>query len=106
VAGELDRTLGLLQDLQGPKVRAGNLPEGNVILTEGAMVTLQPVDGYTSQLGTLSIDYPHLAEEATAGTQVLLDDGLLGLRVESEEGRYAAVSLRRTDEIAQGREPA
>jgi len=82
---ELDIPLTLLQDLQGPKIRVGDLPDG-MNLVEGEALTLVPVADYTGQPHTVGIDYPYVAEEAEPGTQVLLDDGLLELRVEKIDG--------------------
>lgn len=83
VSEEHDTPITLLQDLQGPKIRVGQLPHGPVDLIEGAMVELVPlaeVDGFP---GSIGIDYPFLAEEAQPGMQILLDDGLLELRVKA-----------------------
>jgi pyruvate kinase len=85
-ATELDLPLMLLQDLQGPKIRVGELPPEGMMLDEGTTLTLVPIADYTSQPNTVGIDYPYVAEEAEAGTQVLLDDGLLELRVEKVDG--------------------
>lgn len=86
VSAELDTPITLMQDLQGPKIRVGPLPEGGMQLTEGARLTLVPLADGIHQPDAVSIDYPYLAEEAEPGTQVLLDDGLLELRVEKVEG--------------------
>lgn len=86
VSQELNLPITLLQDLQGPKIRVGQLSEGQVTLIEGDYLTLVPIEDYHNQLNTVSIDYPFLAEEATVGTQILLDDGLLQLRVEDIQG--------------------
>ena len=83
---ELDLPLTILQDLQGPKIRVGELPEQGLLLEEGASLTLVPVADYQGQENTVAIDYPYVAEEAEAGTQVLLDDGLLELKVEQVKG--------------------
>lgn len=83
VAGEHDAPITLLQDLQGPKIRVGELPNGPIELEEGATVTLVPLDQVNAVPGGIGIDYPYLAEEAQPGLQILLDDGLLELRVES-----------------------
>lgn len=82
VSEELDVPVTLLQDLQGPKIRVGQLDGEGIDLVEGNTLTLVPVDDFTQQPDTVSIDYPHLAEEAQPGTQVLMDDGLLELKVE------------------------
>jgi len=78
---ELDAPITLLQDLQGPKIRVGNLPEGSVPLVEGETLILVPSADYQGDPNTVAIDYPYLAQEAKLGTQVLLDDGLLELEV-------------------------
>jgi pyruvate kinase len=83
---ELDLPLMLLQDLQGPKIRVGDLPAEGIALNAGDSLSLVPIAEYSGQPNTIGIDYPYLAEEAEAGTQVLLDDGLLELRVERIDG--------------------
>lgn len=86
VSEELDLPLMLLQDLQGPKIRVGDLPDKGMMLSEGEAIALVPIADYTGQPNTVGIDYPYVAEEAEPGTQVLLDDGLLELRVEKVDG--------------------
>jgi pyruvate kinase len=86
VAEDLDLPLMLLQDLQGPKIRVGDLPAEGMMLNAGDALTLVPIADYTGQPQTVGIDYPYVAEEAEPGTQVLLDDGLLELRVEKIDG--------------------
>jgi pyruvate kinase len=85
-ATELDLPLMLLQDLQGPKIRVGELPAEGMRLVPGMALVLLPIADYTGQPYTVGIDYPYVAEEAEPGTQVLLDDGLLELRVEKVIG--------------------
>ncbi|WP_035992355.1 pyruvate kinase [Leptolyngbya sp. KIOST-1] len=80
VSEEHDTPITLLQDLQGPKIRVGELPTP-IELKEGTNVTLVPLD-QASAVDGIGIDYPYLAEEAQPGMQILLDDGLLELRVE------------------------
>jgi pyruvate kinase len=86
ISEELDTPLTLLQDLQGPKIRVGQLPTEGILLTEGESLTLVPIADFTGQPNTVGIDYPYVAEEAEPGTQVLLDDGLLELQVEKVIG--------------------
>jgi len=83
VSQELDTPITLLQDLQGPKIRVGQLPQGELLLTEGDLLTLVPIPEFTGQPATAAIDYPYLAEEAQPGMQILLDDGLLELSIEA-----------------------
>ena len=101
VSRKLEQPLALLQDLQGPKIRVGNLPDDGLTLKENATVTLYPAGGESQQTSdstaiipemggdgsfSVSIDYPYLAEDADIGTPILLDDGLLELRVDAIEG--------------------
>ena len=87
VSQELDTPITVLQDLQGPKIRVGQLPLGAITLTKGLKLTLVPLSEFDGQTDTVPIDYPYLAEEAQPGTQVLLDDGLLELKVETVKER-------------------
>ncbi|MGB3309867.1 MAG: pyruvate kinase [Nodosilinea sp.] len=86
VSKEHDTPITLLQDLQGPKIRVGQLPNGPIDLEEGATVTLVPLDQIAVISDSIGIDYPYLAEEAQPGMQILLDDGLLELRVDAIAG--------------------
>ena len=81
VSEELETPITLLQDLQGPKIRVGQLPDGAITLAKDAHLSLVPMAEFAGQPNTASIDYPYLAEEAEPGMQILLDDGLLELRV-------------------------
>ncbi|ACB50954.1 pyruvate kinase [Crocosphaera subtropica ATCC 51142] len=83
---ELDLPLTILQDLQGPKIRVGKIPNDSITLTEGACITIVPLEEWQHQENTVGIDYAYIAEEAQPGTQVLLDDGLLELTVETVDG--------------------
>lgn len=82
ISQELDTPVTILQDLQGPKIRVGQLP-GAISLQAGESVTLVPMAENNNQVDTIPIDYPYLADEARPGAQVLLDDGLLELKVEA-----------------------
>jgi pyruvate kinase len=83
VAKDLDTPITLLQDLQGPKIRVGNLADDGIDLIEGTTIDLVPLSEFDSQPNAVPIDYPYLAEEAEVGAKVLLDDGLLELKIES-----------------------
>lgn len=95
VSQEFDTPVSLLQDLQGPKIRVGQLPDGDVTLKPGEMLDLVPIDQFDGQANTVSIDYPFLAEEAHVGARVLLDDGLLELRVEEIVGEVVRCQIIR-----------
>ncbi|WRH66096.1 MAG: pyruvate kinase [Planktothrix sp. GU0601_MAG3] len=54
VAKECDTPITLLQDLQGPKIRIGLLPSGEIELVEGELLTLVPIDSFDNQPNTVS----------------------------------------------------
>jgi len=73
--------IAILQDLQGPKIRVGSLQGGQPIkLVDGATVTIttQDVEGNEEIIPTT---YEALPQDVQAGDRILLDDGLLELRV-------------------------
>lgn len=75
------RTICILQDLQGPKIRTGWLKgHGSVTLKSGAQVTITPRD-IEGNAALISTTFPDLAREVQADTRVLLADGLIELRV-------------------------
>jgi pyruvate kinase len=83
ISREIDSPVTILQDLQGPKVRVGCLPRGEIALLEGEIVALIPEADFDGQSSAIPIDYAHAAEEAVSGMPVLLADGLFELKVES-----------------------
>jgi len=81
------RTVCILQDLQGPKIRTGPLKNHTpIVLETGSRVTITPreVEG-TSAL--ISTTFPGLAQEAGRGARILLSDGLIELRVTRVRGQ-------------------
>ena len=94
IAKELDTPVTILQDLQGPKVRVGKLPEGKITLTPGDLLSLIPEEDYTGQPATIPLDYPHAAEEAKPGAQILLADGLFEMVVVEVDGARRALKCR------------
>ena len=80
VAAKHRYSLPVLMDLQGPKIRVGEMKDGGQMVEENSIVTLttENVEGSTE---VIPIDYDHLAQDAVAGNQILIDDGLLELRI-------------------------
>ncbi len=74
--------VGILIDLQGPKLRVGEMPPGGVRLDVGTGVTLTtaPILG---EPGRVPVQFTELPRVVRPGDRVLLDDGLLELRVRS-----------------------
>src|ERR1700691_5402854 len=82
-----DRTICVLQDLQGPKIRTGRL-EGRepILLKSGSTVIITPRD-ITGTPTRISTTFPDLASELAPGARVLLRDGLIELRVRTVRGK-------------------
>jgi pyruvate kinase len=94
VARGSDRTICILQDLQGPKIRTGRLKHGAPIeLRSGSILTITPrkVAG-TAQL--ISTDFAGLAREVGPGSRVLLSDGRIELRVRAIHGDEVECDVR------------
>ncbi len=79
---ELGRAITILQDIQGPKIRTGEISGGHVLLEAGQKLTLttQPVVG---DAHLVSVDFLGLPASVKPGSRILVDDGNLELVVES-----------------------
>ncbi len=84
----LGKAVAVLQDLQGPKIRTGPLQAGKagVMLEAGAVITITTDGEIRGDEKLVSTTYPHLAEDVRPGDRLLVDDGLLELRVLSTDG--------------------
>ena len=81
------RTVCILQDLQGPKIRTGPLEKHEpVLLKTGSVVTITPqqIPGNSARISTT---FPDLAKELSPGARILLSDGLIELRVRGVRGK-------------------
>jgi pyruvate kinase len=81
LSSRLKTSVAILQDLQGPKIRTGTLKGGQpVTLMDGATftITTREVEGSAEMVSTT---YKLLPEDVKVGDRILLDDGLLELRV-------------------------
>lgn len=79
------RTVGILADLQGPKIRLGTFIEGEVMWATGETVriTVDDVEGTHDRVSTT---YKNLAKDAKPGDRLLVDDGKVGLVCLAVEG--------------------
>ncbi len=84
----LGKPVAVLQDLQGPKIRTGALQAGRqgVRLQPGSELTLTTGEEVPGDEHLVSTTYPHLAEDVRPGDRLLVDDGLIELRVLSTDG--------------------
>jgi pyruvate kinase len=91
-AKEESRNVAILQDIQGPKIRTGEVEDGTE-LVEGSQVVIAPGD-FVGDASRLSTSYDRLADDVRPGHRLLIDDGLIGLKVVSvEEGEVVCEVL-------------
>jgi pyruvate kinase len=81
VSRKMDVPIGILMDLQGPKLRTGALKKELVTLHRGDLIELTTED-IVGDWKKLSIEYARLPKEVKKGERILLDDGNIELRVE------------------------
>jgi pyruvate kinase len=77
----LGRDVAILQDLQGPKIRVGDLEDGAILLRKGRNLTLTSKKLSRSTPDKVYVSYETLAQDVELGGRILLDDGLLELKV-------------------------
>jgi pyruvate kinase len=78
LAKEMERPVAVLGDLQGPRIRIGDIP-APVMLLEGSDVVLAP-EG-VARAGEIPVTYGDLATDVKVGDRILINDGLLDLVV-------------------------
>ncbi len=85
---QLKKAVGVLQDLQGPKIRTGPLETGKagVTLENGGEITITTAGEVVGNAHLVSTTYEHLAQDVRPGDRLLIDDGLIELRVLATDG--------------------
>ncbi|MDX2129630.1 MAG: pyruvate kinase [Chloroherpetonaceae bacterium] len=79
-AAKTGKTVGILMDLQGPKIRIGDLENGGFPLTKGdhLRITTEPVLGTKEVVST---SYRAIVKDVQIGNRILIDDGLIEIKV-------------------------
>ncbi|MGW0494011.1 pyruvate kinase [Streptomyces sp. NPDC003007] len=85
-ADETGRSVGLLADLQGPKIRLGRFTEGPVLLERGDTFTITVEEGVEGDGHACGTTYAGLADDVTIGERILIDDGKVCLEVTGVDG--------------------
>ena len=98
-AEEAGRSVAVLQDIQGPKIRVGRLPGGAVELGPGDTVRMTAGGG--GGTGSIPVGYPRLAADVGEGDRVVLSDGLIEGRVTGVEGGALTVLIHRGGVLAE-----
>jgi pyruvate kinase len=82
---ELGTSVAILLDTKGPEIRLGKLKEEPIELVQGDAITLT-TEEILGDRTRIPVTYSNLPNDLTEGSTVLIDDGLIGLTVESIEG--------------------
>jgi pyruvate kinase len=92
VESELDRPIGILADLQGPKLRVGKFAKGSEELVVGQSFTLDdnPEQGSATRV---HLPHPEILQSVQPGHRLLIDDGRLQLRADACDGRSIVCSV-------------
>ncbi len=85
VGKRLGRPFGILQDLQGPKIRVGDLPAEGIRLVSGEQAIF--TTGSSLASGDIPVTFETLHRDVKKGDRLFLDDGLLEVEVARVEGR-------------------
>ena len=85
VREELNKPVAILLDTKGPEIRTGNFDAPEVLLEEGKKFTITMADVVGNQ-EMCTVSYKGLAKDVVAGDTILIDDGLVGLRVDEVNG--------------------
>ncbi len=89
---ELGRPIGILLDLQGPKLRIGTFEQGSVTLTAGAQFRLDTHAG-AGDVERVELRHPEIFAALQPRATLLLDDGRLRLRVTEQGDDYATTTV-------------
>lgn len=84
LAGEMDKSVAILADLCGPKIRVGCFLNGGITLTQGQNVTVTTRD-VPGEEGLIPSQYRELSNDIACGHHILLADGMMELQVETVE---------------------
>lgn len=84
VSSEMNKHIPIIQDLQGPKIRVGALPNGPITLVTNEVVTIT-VEKVLPGDNRIPSGYKNLINDVKVGDSILIDDGLLALKVESKD---------------------
>jgi len=93
VARALGRTVGIMVDLQGPKIRIGRFAQGSITLKKGDTLILDAACQMGDQT-RVGLDYKELPRDVRAGDVLLLDDGRVVLDIAHVQGSEVVTTVR------------
>ena len=83
---ELDLSVSIMQDLQGPKIRLGKIKNGEAFLKNGSDFTLTKED-LEGDERVSSVSFPEVIDEVKSGETVYIDDGKIKLKVKKKDDK-------------------
>ncbi len=91
---ELQKNVAILADLQGPKIRIGNVENNEITLNEGDKIEIHTDPEIIGTTKVLGVNYEDFAKDLKKGEAVLIDDGKLYLEVVESKPAKGVVSLK------------
>ena len=85
ISEKIGREAGILADLQGPKIRTGKMAGEGMLLSKGQEVVITTAD-VLGENGVIPTIYQSLPHDVHPGSRILLDDGLMELKVTALQG--------------------
>jgi len=101
-ANELHANVGVMLDTKGVEIRTQRIAGGAANLTTGEPFTLY-TDGRVGDAQGVSISYPTLSDEVSIGSAILIDDGVIELRVESISNQEIHCRVARGGRLGDGK---
>jgi pyruvate kinase len=92
LAKRCDKAIGILADLQGPKIRTGRMENGALTLAKGEFLDIT-TDDILGRPGLISTIYRELPHDVGPGSRILMDDGMIELKVLEVKGNRVHCSV-------------
>ena len=94
------REVGIMADLQGPKIRVGKFAEGKIFLEPGQKFVLDAARTELGDSDAVGLDYKSLPREVKAGDVLLLNDGLIVITVDAVVGEQIRTTVKLGGELS------
>ena len=100
ISAEVGKEVGIMADLQGPKIRVGKFAEGKVFLEHGQKFILDAARVELGDIHAVGLDYKALPHEVKAGDVLLLNDGLIVITVDAVKGQQVHTTVKLGGELS------
>ena len=96
LAAKLGKEIAIVLDTKGPEIRTGKFEPSKVELQKGSEFTIYVKEDVVGDTTKCSVTYDGLANDVVPGNTILIDDGLVGLKVKSVEGNKIVCEVMNT----------